>query len=120
LCEDNIIRVEDLPPTLHQYAKGGSSDTLFQMRDPETGHAITAEPATIYPLQGNETMPTLAGAGAASTASIGSLKTFLREQELAYLNRALARTDGDKEKAAELLGISLATLYRKLSEEEEP
>src|SRR5207247_3639962 len=26
LCEDNIIRVEDLPPTLHQYAKGGSSD----------------------------------------------------------------------------------------------
>jgi len=35
------------------------------------------------------------------------------------LNQALAHTGGDKEKAAELLNISLATLYRKLSEDEE-
>ena len=50
---------------------------------------------------------------------LGPLKDFLREQELNYLNRALAYTGGDKEKAAELLNISLATLYRKLSEDEE-
>ena len=47
-----------------------------------------------------------------------NIKDFLREQELAYLNRALAYTGGDKEKAAELLDISLATLYRKLSEDD--
>jgi DNA-binding NtrC family response regulator len=50
-------------------------------------------------------------------SSLGPLKTFLREQESIYLNRALAYTGGDKEKAAQLLGVSLATLYRKLSED---
>jgi len=49
---------------------------------------------------------------------LGPLKDFLREQELTYLNRTLTYTGGDKEKAAELLDISLATLYRKLSEDE--
>ena len=42
----------------------------------------------------------------------------MRDQEAAYLHRALAQTSGDKEKAAELLDVSLATLYRKLSEDE--
>jgi transcriptional regulator with PAS, ATPase and Fis domain len=46
------------------------------------------------------------------------LRDFLREQELTYVNRALAQTGGDKEKAAELLGVSVATIYRKLAEEE--
>jgi transcriptional regulator with PAS, ATPase and Fis domain len=50
--------------------------------------------------------------------SVAPLKTFLREQEQAHLNRALQQCGGDKERAALLLGISLATLYRKLSGEE--
>ena len=49
---------------------------------------------------------------------VAPLKTFLREQEQAYLNRALEHCGGDKEQAAILLGVSLATLYRKLSGEE--
>jgi len=49
---------------------------------------------------------------------LGPLKDFLHDQELNYLNFALAQTDGDKEKAAQLLGISVATLYRKLGGEE--
>ncbi len=47
-----------------------------------------------------------------------SLKAFLREQEKQYLNQVLNFTGGDKEKAAKALRISLATLYRKLPEEE--
>ncbi|HXJ75578.1 MAG TPA: helix-turn-helix domain-containing protein, partial [Candidatus Dormibacteraeota bacterium] len=46
---------------------------------------------------------------------VGPLKDFMREQESSYLNRALAYTGGSKEKAAEMLGVSLATLYRKLA-----
>jgi DNA-binding NtrC family response regulator len=45
-----------------------------------------------------------------------SLKAFLRAKEKEYLQRVLASTDGDKEKAAKALKISLATLYRKLPE----
>ena len=47
-----------------------------------------------------------------------ALKTFLREQEQAHLNLALQQCGGDKEQAALLLGVSLATLYRKLSGED--
>jgi transcriptional regulator with PAS, ATPase and Fis domain len=50
--------------------------------------------------------------------SIKPLKNFLRDQEAAYMNRALDQCGGDKEKAAILLGVSLATLYRKLSGED--
>ena len=50
---------------------------------------------------------------------VTALKDFLRNQEQVYLNKALAQTGGDKDKASELLGISLATLYRKLSESDE-
>ena len=47
-----------------------------------------------------------------------SLKAFLREQEKAYLNKVLQSTGGDKERAAQSLKISLATLYRKLPDSE--
>ena len=51
-------------------------------------------------------------------SQLASLKNYLREQEHTYLNKVMQQCDGDKEKAALLLGISLATLYRKLSGEE--
>jgi sigma-54 dependent transcriptional regulator, flagellar regulatory protein len=49
-------------------------------------------------------------------AELLPLKRFLREQEITYLQWALEQAGGSKEKAAELLGISLATIYRKLSD----
>jgi DNA-binding NtrC family response regulator len=57
-------------------------------------------------------------AAPASQDPIVSLKNFMREQEQTHLNRALQHCGGDKEKAAILLGVSLATLYRKLSGED--
>jgi len=43
-----------------------------------------------------------------------SLRAFLQAKEKEYLQHVLSLTGGDKEKAAEALKISLATLYRKL------
>ena len=49
-----------------------------------------------------------------------SLKGFLKAKEKEYLEQILASTHGDKEKAAQTLQVSLATLYRKLSDEPMP
>jgi transcriptional regulator with PAS, ATPase and Fis domain len=57
------------------------------------------------------------GGKSANSGQLTNLKQFMREQELTYINRALTQAGGDKEKAAQLLGISLATLYRRLSDE---
>jgi len=48
-----------------------------------------------------------------------SLKAFLRQKEQEYLTQVLKQVDGDKERAAQALKISLATLYRKLPDSEE-
>lgn len=114
LCEENIIQVQDLPPGLHRFASSDSLTIPLANPRPPLSH-FPVIPETIIAGQTEEI------ALAPSPAEpIGSLKNYLRNQEVAYLNRALTQTGGDKEKAAELLGISLATLYRKLSEGEEP
>ena len=49
------------------------------------------------------------------------MKTYLREQERTYINRAIQQCGGDKEQAALQLGISIATMYRRLSaDDKEP
>jgi transcriptional regulator with PAS, ATPase and Fis domain len=45
-----------------------------------------------------------------------SLKAFLRTKEQEYITAVIRSVEGDKEKAADALRISLATLYRKLPE----
>jgi len=117
LAEENIIHVGDLPPQFHRYA-ANNSETVFETRPiiPQTNLAA---------LQNLEALTVEAGAVSSPASSnginepVGSLKNFMRDQEASYLHRALAQTSGDKEKAAELLGVSLATLYRKLAEAEE-
>ena len=49
-----------------------------------------------------------------------SLKSFLRKKETEYLKHVIDMYGGDKEKAARMLKISVATLYRKLANEENP
>ena len=48
-----------------------------------------------------------------------SLKAFLKAKEKEYLSQVLRYVEGDKERAAKALKISLATLYRKLPDPNE-
>ena len=58
-------------------------------------------------------------AAGTSLADNTSLKGFLKAKEKEYLEEILSSTNGNKEKAAETLKVSLATLYRKLADDEE-
>jgi DNA-binding NtrC family response regulator len=109
LCDDSTIRVSDLPPMLRSKASTEDDEEVVETPDnvaaPAAGLVVGSGGA---PVQSSFSQP------------IGPLKDYLRDQELTYVNRALAQTAGDKEKAAEMLGVSVATLYRKLAEEEAP
>ncbi|MFT5494223.1 MAG: two-component system response regulator AtoC [Limisphaerales bacterium] len=128
LCEDDTIRVRDLPPALQKTAEEvTSSDTVILKNKPKTEES-PAEPEaqkfsakSLYPLENSEgrpIKPTSAPGAVSTNTPLGPLKNFIREQEAAYIQRILALTGNDKDKAAELLGVSLATLYRKLTDEE--
>ena len=107
LCENSVIKVADLPPAVVGAAPSDASEEIVEnfTNTPEaiSGLAIGAHGAAPQPT---------------SMQPLGALRDFMREQELTYVNRALAQTGGDNEKAADLLGVSVATLYRKLAEEE--
>jgi DNA-binding NtrC family response regulator len=45
-----------------------------------------------------------------------SLKKYMKNVEISYLKAVVEECNGDKEMAAEKLGVSLATLYRKINE----
>jgi two-component system response regulator AtoC len=49
----------------------------------------------------------------------GPLKEAVRKYEREYVNTILRTTDGDKKLAAELLGVSVSSIYRRLQELEE-
>jgi two-component system response regulator AtoC len=111
LCEGDVIRVNDLPPALRKNAAPGTPEELVLLPSVQENG---------FKFGPNDSKPSTAPAPAPASdmKMFGNLKDYLREQELTYLNRVLAQTGGDKEKAAQVLGVSLATLYRKLSEEE--
>ena len=44
-----------------------------------------------------------------------SLKTYMRNVQSSYIQTVIDECNGDKDKAAEKLGVSIATLYRKLN-----
>jgi two-component system, NtrC family, response regulator AtoC len=79
LCDDDVIRPDDLPPHIIEYASEEAAK------------------------KGRAAMP------------VGkSLDEFIQEQEREYIEATLAKFKGAREKAANVLGISMATLYRKL------
>ena len=113
LCERNIIQAGDLPPSLV-----ASVEPSKPVPNGETVVALPELPAAaLYPLQ--PSAGASPAAGPPTGESVVPLKEFLRLQERPYLERVVAQCGGNKEKAALLLGVSLATLYRKLSDEDE-
>ena len=79
LCDDNLIKVQDLPPPVVKQAASGPMDT-------EGG-----------------------------SLPIGrKLDDFIRDQERRFIDETIKQNGGNREKAAKMLGVSMATLYRKL------
>ncbi len=116
LCEGEVIRVADLPPPLQKYARPGADESEIVSLTGDT-QSFTRAIAGVAP-------ESTADTSASTTATpplnlpVGALRDFIHDQEATYIARALAQVGGDKERAAGLLGISLATLYRKLAEAE--
>lgn len=109
LCDCDMLQAADLPPVFSRY-------------ESELTKSMEAD-ARVNPAAPPSSLPTLFNAGAGGipeSAGTGrpldSLKGFLHEQEMLHIKKSLALAEGDKEKAAQILGISLATLYRKLME----
>jgi DNA-binding NtrC family response regulator len=78
LCDDNVIRVADLPPHVVKQVGG----------------------------------PVEVSGG---SLPIGKkLDDFIRDTEKRFIDETIKHNAGNREKAAKMLGISMATLYRKL------
>ena len=116
LCEGDCLQLPDLPPALHRYAAQVTDSKEIESTLPSQAPANETKAA----VPGAEAGGRLAHEPMAGgrTRLADNLKTFLREQEMSFINQALEVSAGDKEKAASVLGISLATLYRKLAEHE--
>jgi DNA-binding NtrC family response regulator len=109
LCDADVIEVKDLPERIRKTGAGEKAATSS-----DVGADTPLVPSSPTRVPGLDDK--LAGAAqcAKSFPSI-QLKEFLRRQEVQYIQQAIQTTGGSKEKAAEMLGISMATLYRKLS-----
>src|SRR6266853_1311603 len=117
LCDGDVIRSVDLPPSL--VAAVTASNSVLPALDDERGAALPAVPASAtYSLHVAGQPNSTPSHEAAEASPVLPLKSFLHEQEQVHLNRALQQCGGDKEQAALLLGVSLATSSRKLSGEE--
>lgn len=112
LCEDDLVRVRDLPPTLLRKVD------MTSLGEEEPAETANLPETAAFPVKSSGQSEESQPAQTPNLAESKSLKNFLRDQELTYLNRTLELCGGDKEKAAIQLGVSLATLYRKLSGDE--
>jgi DNA-binding NtrC family response regulator len=109
LCDGDMLQAADLPPIFSRYETQATKSMEADSR--------------VNPAEAASAMPDLLDAHRADLTEVpgnagplDSLKGFLHEQEVLHIKKSLAIAEGDKEKAASLLGISLATLYRKLME----
>jgi len=69
-------------------------------------------PAKISRQASRDTLVELAGEK--DPENLRSLKSYVRNREMEYISHVLKQVGDDKEKAAKILKVSLATLYRKI------
>jgi DNA-binding NtrC family response regulator len=114
LCDGDVIRAKDLPSAILKSIgeTGAVADDSAEAELPKIPDSAQPHPAPV-PESGR-----VNPANPESVDDVKPLRIFSREQETAYMNRVIDLVGGDKEQAAILLGVSLATLYRKLTEEE--
>ena len=106
-----LIRTKDLPPAVQASApRDDGSEEI-----PE-GLLTPGEPDRLQPTSAEQSC---AITPVDTPMAPGNLKDFIRTQEQKYIEHVLRTLRGDKEETARILEISLATLYRKLSESSE-
>src|SRR6266404_1109051 len=90
LCEGDIIQAGDLPPSMVSAVK-----TAPQPDAQAAATLPTVLDSDLYPLHPEPDSTAAAEAKPASAEPVVPLKTFLRDQEQAHLNRALEQCGGD-------------------------
>lgn len=113
VCQANIIQLSDLPRAVQQLrpvpepSRAGAHEFAQTGWIPSAPAGLIASSAVSERSRPEMNQP---------LTELVPLKKYLRDQEISYLHRTLALVGGSKERAAEVLRISLATIYRKLSE----
>ncbi len=106
-----FLMVRDLPPVVQRLAT--ADDGAEEREAAEWVEPVGSGRGAMTAPGGGAGVP--GGPAAGMPLSLVSLKRFSRDQEQAYLQHVLKLTNQNKEEAAKLLDISLATLYRKLA-----
>jgi DNA-binding NtrC family response regulator len=115
LCDNGVFLLKDLPERVLEAVAGlnGSAPAIASERSaPQTGVMTgVREPAV------DAQLAEMAAGAAQWSRGLPpmQLKEFLHGQEVNYIEQVIQSAGGDKEKAAQMLGISMATLYRKLA-----
>jgi DNA-binding NtrC family response regulator len=103
LCEGGLVRITDLPPHVVRCVPlGGRTNVLGAAA---RGPLPKARAVVVAPAPDPE----------ASSLTVGkTLADFIAEQERRFIEETIRVNDGARDRAAHMLGISTATLYRKM------
>jgi len=121
LCDNALIEVKDLPPRVLEAVEKSERKHKFVPKPRDEAHGPEPSPlGTEGSSQAIEAAPAAAARADAAEGPVRGLNEFLQEQEVGYIRSVLDRVGGDKKEAAKLLGVSIATLYRKMGESPAP